>query len=249
VPLTPRTRAFLEAAGCCLGPTIPHCVDTALFRPAQPDERLRCRRRLGIDDDTLVVGTVGANTARKRFDRLVEAFALLARRPALLLVKTDRASSPGGFDLQALARRHGAAGRVRVLADPLPAADLAGLYAALDVYVHAAEWEGFGIPVAEAMACGVPVAAADTQGPGEVLPYREGLVGQGEWTEQEGGSRLFHVDPGALARAVDRMAGDRGLYERAAALGREEAVRAFDVGVVAARWLALLLGPGVESRP
>ncbi len=245
VPLTGRTRAFVESAGgCVLGPTIPHCVDTGLFRPAEPGERAQARRDLGMDQGAFVAGTVAANTTRKRFDRLIEAFTRLSRAPALLVIKTDRASSPGGFDIAALARRHGAGDRVRVLEGPLPAAALARLYAALDAYAHASEWEGFGVPVVEAMACGVPVVAVDTQGPGEIVPYREGLVDQGEWVEEEGGSRLFHVDPRALAAALDRLAADRELRSRLADLGRAEALGRYDAQIVAARWLALL-GPAV----
>ena len=241
VPLTERTRAFLERSGLrSSGPTIPHCVDTSLLRPPRPDERERARLELGIHDDTLVVGTVAANTTRKRFDLLFEAFGRLGRRAAALVVKTDRPSSPGGFDLPALARLYGVGDRVRVLCEPLPLRALAGLYAALDLYAHASEWEGFGLPIVEAMACGLPVVAADTQGPGEILPYREGLVSEGEWIDEEGGSRLFRVDPGALAAAVDRVAGDAALRARLGDLGRAEAVRRYDVGVVAGQWLALL---------
>ncbi len=249
VPLTDRTRAFLAQAGCrSLGPTIPHGVDTAVFRPAAAGERQRSRAELGIAAGTLVVGTVGANTVRKRFDLLLEAFAGAQPWSCVLLIKTDRASSPGGFDLAALARRHGVADRVRVLTDPLPQTALARLYAAMDVYAHAAEWEGFCLPVVEAMACGVPVVAADTQGPGETVPYREGLVDVGQWIEDEGGSRLFHVSPAALAAAIERLAGDPALRERLGSLGRAEAVHRFDVRVVAGRWLALIGGARVE-RP
>lgn len=248
VPLTDRTRAFLAQAGFArIGPTIPHGVDAALFRPASAGRRRLARAGLGIAAEALVVGTVGANTTRKRFDLLLEAFARLQPSPSLLLIKTDRPSSPGGFDLAALARRHGVERRVRVLAERLPAAALASLYSAMDVYAHAAEWEGFCLPVVEAMACGVPVVAADTQGPGETVPYREGLVGEGEWIEEEGGSRLFHVSPAALASAIERLAGDAALRARAADLGRAQALRTYDMRVVAGQWIALI--DGAPSRP
>ncbi len=236
VPLTPLTRTFLAQGGCAaIGPVIPHGVDTALFAPPGPDARRAAREELGAAPGTLLVGTVGANTTRKRFDRLIEAFARLPST-SLLLIKTDRETSPGGFDLPALARRSGAAGRVRLLCETLPDAALARLYGALDVYAHAAEWEGFCVPVAEAMACGVPVAAARTQGPGEIVPYGEGLVEEGEWVD-EGGSRLFHVSPPALAAAIERVA---ALGARPGREGREEAVGRFDVRVVAGQWLELL---------
>ncbi len=246
VPLTEATRAFLEQAGCAaIGPTIPHAVDTALFAPAGADARRAAREALGAAPGALVVGTVGANSTRKRFDRMIEAFARLPST-FLLIIKTDRERSPGGFDLPALARRAGVDGRVRVLCEPMTDAALARFYGALDVYAHAAEWEGFCVPVAEAMACGVPVAAARTQGPGEIVPYGEGLVVEGEWLD-EGGSRLFHVSPPALAAAIERVA-DPAIGARLAAQGQEEAARRYDARVVAGQWLALL-DEGFRPRP
>jgi glycosyltransferase involved in cell wall biosynthesis len=242
VPLTETTRVLAARAGAGpIGPTIPHGVDTAVFRPAAGGERAAARAALGAGADVPLVGTVAANTTRKRLDRIIEAFALLDNREARLVIKTDRAAAPGGFDLAALAARHGVTDRLFVITRELPDAELARLYAALDLYLHAAEWEGFGVPVIEAMACGVPAVAAATQGPGEILPSAAGLVDQGSW-EEEGASRLFHVDPAALARAAARVLDDGALAVRLAAAGRAYAVSRYDIGVVAVRWLALLDG-------
>jgi glycosyltransferase involved in cell wall biosynthesis len=240
VPLTATTRALAARAGAgTIGPTIPHGVDTSVFCPPTGDERAAARAALGAGAAVPLLGTVAANTTRKRFDRLVEALALLDDRSARLVIKTDRATAPGGFDIPALAARHGVTGRVAVITGELPEGELARLYGALDLYVHAAEWEGFGLPVVEALSCAVPVVAAATQGPGEIVPYDEGLVDQGSWVN-EGPTRLFHVDPAAHAAAAGRVLGDPALAARLAAAGHAAAVSRYDIDTVASLWLALL---------
>jgi len=47
------------------------------------------------------------------------------------------------------------------------------------VYMNLSEWEGFGIPVIEAMSCGLPVLTHGLQGPGEIVPYTETLAAGG----------------------------------------------------------------------
>jgi glycosyltransferase involved in cell wall biosynthesis len=59
--------------------------------------------------------------------------------------------------LLARVARHPAAPRVLLLDDDLSAAEMAGLYRACDLLVHPYRGEGFGMPVLEARACGLPV--------------------------------------------------------------------------------------------
>jgi glycosyltransferase involved in cell wall biosynthesis len=121
---------------------------------------------------------------------------------------------------------------------------LAGFYGCLDVYVHTAEWEGFGIPVVEAMACGVPVIASATQGPAELLPYCRTIVREGEVVE-DNGTRLFHVDAPSLAATMGRVGFDRTQCEELSRLGRKAAVERFDVCRVVDLWETVV----AESAP
>ena len=57
--------------------------------------------------------------------------------------------------------------------------DIENFMASIDVYVHSAFWEGFGIAVIEAMSCGVPVIYSNTKGVSEIVaefgvPYTQG---------------------------------------------------------------------------
>lgn len=235
VPLTEMTRLFLPS-GMKAGPTIPHGVDTSLFAPQPAADVLSLRHELHAEG-AFVVGTVGANSPRKRFDRIIESFALFSEiaPEAALLIKTDRRVSPEGFDLSRRASAAGVEPRVRVLAEDLPPRDMARLYGIMDVYLNLSEWEGFCIPVVEAMACQVPVVTHRIQGPGEILPYGELRVpdSQEAW---EGGVRLRFADPALAASVLGSAYRDRGLLVILGALGRKEALERFDIRRVARQW-------------
>ena len=88
-------------------------------------------------------------------------------------------------------------------------ADLEGLYAAAACLVFPSLYEGFGLPVLEAMARGVPVASSNRSS----LPEVAGDA-----------ALLFDPeDPAAIARAMTRLLSDRELRERLGRAGRERA--------------------------
>ncbi|MGI9644791.1 MAG: glycosyltransferase family 4 protein, partial [Ilumatobacteraceae bacterium] len=129
---------------------VPLGVDIEAVAPA--DVR-RVRRRYELPDDfVLFVGTV---EPRKNLDRLAAAVDTSGQ---LLVV----AGADGWGDQSAVERDH-----VRFLGF-VPAEDLAALYAAASVFAYASETEGFGLPVAEAMAQGTPVVTSASTSTAEV---------------------------------------------------------------------------------
>jgi len=129
--------------------TILNGIDPSRLAATRP--RQAVRRSLGIRRDEFLVGCIGRMTQEKQMDRLIDAVALLPRRFKLLLVGggtrrtelVDRASDmiPGRFVI------------VR------PNDHLGDLYRAMDAFAFPSAHEGFGLVVAEAMACRVPVIA------------------------------------------------------------------------------------------
>jgi glycosyltransferase involved in cell wall biosynthesis len=88
-------------------------------------------------------------------------------------------------------------------------ADLEGLYAIASAFVFPSLAEGFGLPVLEAMARGVPVACSDRSSLPEV-------VGDA--------ALLFDPeDPRAIAAALERLLADRAGADRLRAAGRARA--------------------------
>jgi len=237
IPLTQKTASHLRAVGCCkIGPIIPHGVDTRRFSPLSGAERKRLRRPHGCAD-TFVVGTVGNNSRRKRLDLIVRSFALLSRHRSAsrLLIKTNRPASPGGVDLPALIAREDVGDKVEIIATELGEGEMVELYNRMDLFLNLSEWEGFCIPVIEAMACGVPVLSPPIQGPGEILPYSDTLVAGGLFHQQDG-TLLYQADPQAVCRVLVALADGRRLGERLRRAGRDAALSRYDIRRIAAQW-------------
>ncbi|MBT3273240.1 MAG: glycosyltransferase family 4 protein [Spirochaetales bacterium] len=233
VPLTDQTKDFLIGADFAgIGPTIPHGIDTEVFRP----EPGPCKRSSGP-----VLCTVGANSFRKRFDLLLEAFGLVTETlpDARLIIKTDAKKKAGGFDLTEMLRKSGHGQQVSITTENLTDSALRGLYVSADYYIHCAEWEGFGIPIIEAMACGLPVITHNSQGPGETVPYLHELAAESS-RRMDGETLLCDQKPDSAADSVIQLWNDPALAARLSGSGRKAALTNFDIRIVAAKWLELL---------
>jgi glycosyltransferase involved in cell wall biosynthesis len=156
-------RAFPAARGKCS--VVPHGVDPA-FRPASLAERDAIRHRLDAPDGYLLA--VGTLEPRKNLELLLDAWELLASRrdaaaPPLLLV------GPPGWKDERLRRRiaRSAESGVRYLGRLDPAELIAAYQGAIGL-AYPSRYEGFGLPVAEALACGRPVVIAADSSPAEV---------------------------------------------------------------------------------
>ena len=135
---------------------VPNGVDKRFFVARQPDAALRARLRLPQD----YLLTVGSLEPRKNHLGLFAALDALAPADRLPLVVAGRAGWDNEAIMAELRRREGL-GEVVFLPDA-PDADLPALYAGAAVMVYPARYEGFGIPVIEAMATGIPVVVNDT---------------------------------------------------------------------------------------
>jgi glycosyltransferase involved in cell wall biosynthesis len=240
IPLTEITRRFLPpVAG--IGPTIPHGVDTDVFTPHGASESIEDAGGSPPARNSFVVGTVGANSPRKCLDRILEAFSIFVREApeASLMIKTDRIVSLEGLDLSRRAQETGIARFVNVVTEELTSGDLAAFYGKMDVYINLSEWEGFCIPIAEAMACGVPVITHPIQGPAEIIPYHTLFV-PGSRQLMEDRSLLLFADPAKAAAVLMRAYGDRRILEEPRAMGIKAARERFDIRVVASMWDSLL---------
>jgi glycosyltransferase involved in cell wall biosynthesis len=141
----------------------------ARFRPPPDPEQLR-RRVLeiaGVEDPYLIV--VGADQPAKRHDLALAAFAAAAPKPWRLVM----VQRPASYDaltrlsrLQQRARELQVDGRV-VWLPGVDRDDLAALIQGAGALMQPSIYEGFGLPIVEAMACGCPVVATD------IPPFKE----------------------------------------------------------------------------
>ena len=149
-----RVLAFVPDAGPRLR-VIPLAPDLCF---APPDDADAARRRaaalIGADAPYLLV--VGENSATKRHDIALRAFAAVPPPWRLVLLQRLGTRTP----LRRLARALGLTDRVVWLRN-LPRGDVTTLMQAAGALVQPSTYEGFGLPVVEAFACGCPVVAAD----------------------------------------------------------------------------------------
>lgn len=130
-----------------------------IFRRLDPAQTAEPRRRLGIEDNfILFVGTV---EPRKNLQRLLQAFEQITRSTSL----SPQLVIAGGEgwlmdDFAAGIRSRGLADRI-CLTGYLNDEDLCALYSSCRVFVYPSLYEGFGLPLVEAMACGAPVVTSD----------------------------------------------------------------------------------------
>jgi glycosyltransferase involved in cell wall biosynthesis len=192
---------------------IPHGVDTATFRPL---DRTLAKARVGVAGQ-FVIGTVAANQRRKNLPALIDAFARFARGKddVMLYLHTPIV---GEHDLQPILERHGVADRARATLryDPLRGlsdADLATVYNSFDVFALPTMAEGFGLPILESQACGVPALATDCSSCTELLPHPMQRVQVRATETHAHGIVRSLADEADLAARFERLYRDRPLRD------------------------------------
>jgi len=197
---------------------IPHGVDCARFRPAKADERRMLRRGLGIPETARVIVYTGRLLRGKGLLRLLEAFGQLQAKyenAHLMLVGSGVGQSLSvESELRARALKSGLeahvtfTGRVERVEDCLRAAD---------IFAFPSVFEGLGLSLIEASACGLPCVGSRTGGIVDVI--------------EEGGSG-FLVAPGesaGLAEALGALLRDGDVRERFGRRARDLAQARFDL--------------------
>jgi len=140
----------------------PYAVDVDGFRARSdlsPDDRGSVRDRLGVPRDARMLLAVTKLNPREAPWDLLRAFAQSDAPDRWLVLAGD---GPLRADLEAFARDRELA-RVRFLGY-VPYPELPELYAAADLFLHPVQEERWGVSVAEAMACGLPVITSSRVG-------------------------------------------------------------------------------------
>lgn len=179
-------------------------VDEMFFAEPSDAAREAVRSRYGLPRHFLLA--VGNGRIHKNIDRLIRAYSALpdVRGHALVLLGRDRARSRGRVGRLPLPNGGEILDLPRCEDDDLPA-----LYRLATALVQPSLAEGFGLPVAESMAAGCPVACSAIDSLAEV---------------SDGAALLFDpLDEAALAAALGRLIADASLRAELGALGRARA--------------------------
>ncbi|MFN0010931.1 MAG: glycosyltransferase family 4 protein [Phycisphaerales bacterium] len=239
--------------------TVRSGMEVETFLHAAPGEdRAAMRSRLGLADGDFVIGTVARLAHQKGHDDLLDALAGQVRsdrRWKLLwigdgwwrerLVSKARSLGLGVAELDSgsAAQRSDRSGAQVIITGLVPPERVPGHMRAMDVLAHPSYREGLPRTVPQALLCGTPVVAYDTDGTGEACrdPARVGaahatglLVPPGNHPGLSAAIRWMHDHPAeraAMAQrgrawcaaefAAERMVADlEGVYERAIQLAR-----------------------------
>jgi len=223
---------------------LPLAVPLEHFNPGPRDMALVRQYNLEGRRVILFVGRMAGN---KRIDLLVEALSLIQRRVpnATLMLVGDNSSNPAFVDYVA---------QVKTRAEALGVADsviftgrvdnLPSYYRLADVYATASLHEGFGVPLIEAMASGVPVVASRaTAHP---------------WVVGDAGLLVEPGDSSDLAVQITRVLTDDSLHgelvQRGLARARDFSLEQYETGwfrivVEATAWLPDSPYPRLRSIP
>ncbi len=219
--------AFAERLVKAVGITQP----TAVLSNGIPAGQLAAfRERRGFLQQVRVL-CVGRQAREKRYDIIIDALARV-REPQRYSI-TFAGSGPAREQLEAQCLGLGLTARFMTPSD----AELAGLYADADLFLHAGESELEGMSVMQAMAAGVPTVVSDSQ-----------ASAAGGLTTLEA-CRFQFPDPSDLARKIDQLADEPALVRRAS-IENARAMAAFGHHASVDRLLALYaqVAPKVALR-
>lgn len=168
---------------------IPHGVDTNIYKPLNKTE---IKKKHGHNDN-FVIGSVARNQDRKQIPRLIKAFALFKKdkKDAFLHLHCDcndpaglaKDHCGGAFNMLVGCIRYfnivenvGFTRGVVSYYNALSLEQMAEIYNCFDVHALATSGEGFGLPIIESIACGVPNVMTDYTTANELISGRGELA-------------------------------------------------------------------------
>ncbi len=201
--------------------TLHNAADRNVFYKAGPKSVARVKKKYGITRPYIL--SVCTLEPRKNLAVLLDAYAKIEPRVRhqLVLVGMSGWKNTKLFDM---IERHSKKGSI-IMTGYVPSEDLAPLYSGADVFVFPTLYEGFGMPVLEAMQCGCPVISSTSSSIPEVA-----------------GDACVLVDPldtEGLASSVEKVLSDRNLRSAMCRKGLDRSKR-FSWEQSAARLLEII---------
>lgn len=238
---------------------IPHGVDTDVYKPG---DRAAAREALKLPEDKFIVLMVAANQSfpsRKAFPENLAGFARFHKdHPDSMLylhtTRMPRGQAWDGVELERLIQMLGIQDAVTftdeyALVLGLPDDQMAQIYNAADVLLSASMGEGFGVPIIEAQACGLPVITTDFSAMSEITfngvklrPLQQAWIAINTWQAVPPIAGITE----ALRMIYEQPAEDK---RKAAQAARQRIIAEYSWPVVIEQWRVLLEGIERGERP
>jgi len=236
---------------------VPYGVDVERFRPDGDVYPLRTGKRTKL----LFVGGL---IERKGIDALLETYlsSFAPSDDVCLVLKpfgSDSVYRTSSLERDVRAAVSGAGAEIEIVDGDLDFAEMAALYRSCDALVHPYRGEGFGMPIAEAMASGLAVVVTDGGAARDfcdernawLVAAREVPVRPGSWTLTDAGAWWLEPSRGELAAAMRAVVDNPDTARAKGARGRQRIVEAFTwqhAAERAAERIAAVLHASAASR-
>lgn len=225
-----------------------HGVDSERFRPVTTKAPMTlssgqvvrgqgdCKEALGFPRDSFLVVRADKNSGRKDYASTIKAMwpVMKAHKDIRVHLHTTggRSQDDALVINEMLTREPELHGRFSLpdLHNSFvgwPEEDLIALYNAADLFVTTSRGEGFGLTIAEAMACGTPVVAQNVSAIPEVVGPGGILIEPLTQLTVPNGSDLWLADVPAFSEAIERLYMSRGLRRSLGEAARQHVVDSF----------------------
>jgi len=159
----------------------------------KPLDKKECKQRLGFNTSEKHILVVASNNENKRMDLTLRIYEdIRKRRDDIKLIKAGYAETLSGEGIINVGR--------------VPEGEMGILYNSADVFLNTSEYEGFGMPIVEAMSCGVPVVASNKASIPEVMGTYGNMVDldAGDVVDRFVDKILSCIDMGFDERALEQ---------------------------------------------
>ncbi|MCL5029014.1 MAG: glycosyltransferase family 4 protein [Bacteroidetes bacterium] len=169
------------------------CNELNRFRPIAKKDRDKLRSKLGFSSNKFIILNVGSDQPRKNIETLIKALALLKESiHDFIFIKIGEPQWPGSRDrLLALVRNLELSHDVKFI-NYTDENQLADFYNICDVFVMPSLYEGFGVPLIEAMASGIPVVTTKLTAIPEIVENAAYYINEPKCSS-ELASAIYHV--------------------------------------------------------
>jgi len=233
---------------------IPHGCDTLTYRPLPRPFVEEMRKRNGLTGK-FVIGSVFRNQTRKLPTKLVKAFKIFAenKEDVVLLLHTD-ANDPQGQNLLDFIQK--------IKLDPkkvkftgmnfisgVTSHDVNILYNMMDCHALSTTGEGFGLPIRESQAAGIPNIVTDYTSCTELIQGHGQLVKVKEFIEGQMNTNRAMIDVEDMANCFERYYKDRKLMQEDGLKARAFTLEHYNWEKVMRMWVELLTFGEIYEKP